>query len=283
MTHLPPRRLPPPCQALCWGAGLGRWGHRPSMTRRPPPSQVEEGANSSPTEASWETGKGTSWGGPIGTPALREFGELLGSRGSGRALGLQAPPVLASLNVVSDVGQALGPGWASTSPSADGRRLGVGVGEGASAGCQEPPGLSAQDCSCVGEASARASPRISTLEGTQGPQSSAGHRGGPGGPSRAGSSGWARSRAQTPLLAQSDPAGPPPAPCCFSCTKLQAGEGGRCVGAQPLPSAAAWWPWRHRRPNPQASPMGPRRPRIGPPWVPGTHKYGHLQASGTHE
>lgn len=140
VTHLPPRRLPPPCQALSWGAGLGRWGHRLSMTRRPPPSQVEEGANSSPTEASWEAGKGTSWGGPIGTMALWEFEELLGCRGSGRASGLQAPLVLASLNVVSDIGQAPGPGWASTSPSADGRRLGVGVGEGASAGCQEPPG-----------------------------------------------------------------------------------------------------------------------------------------------
>lgn len=97
---------------------------------------------------------------------------------------------------------------------------GPGSERGPSLDARSAPGLLARGCSCVGEAFLWASPQISALEETQGPQSHTGCTGeGRAGPSGAGISGWARIRAQTPLLAQNDPAGPPPSPCCFPCTK----------------------------------------------------------------
>lgn len=88
----------------------------------------------SPGPGSWKV---TSQGGPSRTPALVELGTLVVCRAG---LGVCGPdgPVSAS-NLLSDGGQAPAPGWASISPSADWRRLGAGVREGGSAGCQEPP------------------------------------------------------------------------------------------------------------------------------------------------
>lgn len=112
-------------------------------------------------------------------------------------------------------------------------------------GRQEPPGLLAQDCSCVG-ASLWALLLISALEETQRWQFRAqGTEEGRAGPSHAEVSGRARIQAQTPLLAPCDPAGGSSVSLLLS-VRAQSACSGRARFLADIehcsPSAAPWWP-----------------------------------------
>lgn len=199
-----------------------------------------------------------------------EFGMLVVCRGSGAGPGVYRP-VLSCVcsDLVSDGGRAPAPGWASISPSADWRRLGAGVGEGAAAGCQEPPrsvGPRLQLCGGL-PSNFRAGRDPGTTEQHQ----CAGE--GRAGLSGAGMSGRARIRAQTPLLAQSDPRWASSVSLLLSLHKAGLGRAGLSLWEQNcsplLPSGGpmgTWWP-NPQTPNPQI-------------WAP--LAWQHLRGGGTH-
>lgn len=242
------------------------------MASQPPPSQEEEGTlrTETATGASWRPypALGARGSFPLSGWAQQDpssgwnLGRWWCAEGAGQALVSIGParPVSARICCVTGAEPLLlaGPQFPHLQT---GSAWGPGSERGPQLDARSPPGLSAQGCSCVGEASLTALLRISALEGTQGPQSGTGCAGeGQAGLSGAGVSGWARIRAQTPLLAQSDPAGPPPAPCCFPCTKQGWGGPNSRSGSRTAPLCCplvAIWAHGSPIPKPQAHKYGP--------------------------
>lgn len=152
--------------------------------------RTETALDSRPTEAPGALTSPGSQGrsplrvGPAGPLLWVAFGTLVVCRGSRAGLGVCRPagPMSAS-NLLSDGGQAPAPGWASISPSAEWRRLGTGVGEGAFTGCQERPrsaGPGLQLCGGSLSLGLASNFRIGRDPGTTEPHRV--HRGGPGRP-----------------------------------------------------------------------------------------------------
>lgn len=248
MTHLPPHALHP-CQAL-----LGSWAAGPSRTQQPQAPRWKKrpriGTLACRRHSIGPGSQSRVICSKVGSRRRPGWPRLLGELGTWRCAeqreqggpqGLRAQPAASASSLLCDVGQAPAPGCTSISLSAD-RRLGVGR---PSHGRQEPPGLLAQDCSCVG-ASLWALLLISALEETQRWQFRAqGTEEGRAGPSHAEVSGRARIQAQTPLLAPCDPAGGSSVSLLLS-VRAQSACSGRARFLADIehcsPSAAPWWP-----------------------------------------